>query len=160
MFWSILMLLLLVPSLPLLYFCSLRTYQWTWPQLHGKSFLSCCCCYSFYSCYCCCCHCYCYTVAVVVVVKSTHAYFYVNLPDCNEVISTLPYTDIAASSHKMMKKKKSCTPEMGDIESAKGWCPRRQSSKFLGVIVVVFVTKGNAGNWRHWVHKRLVSKKT
>ena len=49
--------------------------------------------------------------------------------ECNEIISTLPYTDISASSYKLWKKRKSCTPEMGDIESAKGWCPRRQSSE-------------------------------
>ena len=53
------------------------------------------------------------------------------LLECNEMISTLAYTEISASSHKMWKRRKSCTPEMGHVESAKGWCPRRQSSEII-----------------------------
>ena len=49
--------------------------------------------------------------------------------DCNELISEVPYADISASSHKPWHRKKSCTPDLGDISSSEGWCPKRQTSK-------------------------------
>ena len=54
-------------------------------------------------------------------------YFY--LQECNEIISVLPYTDISASSHKNSKRRKSCMPDMGGLDSSKGWCPRKQNGK-------------------------------
>ena len=51
--------------------------------------------------------------------------------ECNEVISVLPYTEISASSHKNSRKRKSCMPDMGDLDSAKGWCPRKQNGKIM-----------------------------
>ena len=52
-------------------------------------------------------------------------YFY--LQECNEIISVLPYTEISASSHKNSKRRKSCMPDMGGLDSSKGWCPRKQN---------------------------------
>ena len=54
-------------------------------------------------------------------------YFY--LQECNEIISVLPYTEISASSHKNSKRRKSCMPDMGGLDSSKGWCPRKQNGK-------------------------------
>ena len=54
--------------------------------------------------------------------------------DCNEIISEVPYADISASSHKPWHRKKSCTPDLGDISSSEGWCPKRQTSKFILIL--------------------------
>jgi len=51
------------------------------------------------------------------------------LQECNEIISVLPYTEISASSHKNSKRRKSCMPDMGGLDSSKGWCPRKQNGK-------------------------------
>ena len=50
--------------------------------------------------------------------------------ECNEIISVLPYTEISASSHKNSRRKKSCMPDMGDLNSSKGWCPRKQNGNY------------------------------
>ena len=50
--------------------------------------------------------------------------------ECNAVISVTPFTEITASSHKKWRKKnKSCMPDMGELNSMKGWCPRRQNGR-------------------------------
>ena len=54
---------------------------------------------------------------------------YLYLQECNEIISVLPYTEISASSHKNSKRRKSCMPDMGGLDSSKGWCPRKQNGK-------------------------------
>lgn len=52
----------------------------------------------------------------------------VGCQECNHIISVTPFTEISASSHKKWRKRnKSCMPDMGDINSMKGWCPRRQN---------------------------------
>jgi len=48
--------------------------------------------------------------------------------ECNEMISEVPYSEITASSHKLWRKKKTCTPDLGDISSSGGWCPKRQTN--------------------------------
>lgn len=48
--------------------------------------------------------------------------------ECNDIISVVPYSEISASSHKMWRKKRSCTPDMGELTSSKGWCARKQSN--------------------------------
>ncbi len=56
----------------------------------------------------------------------------VGCQECNEVISGLPFTELSASSYKRWSRKKnykSCLPDMGDIASTKGWCPRRQNKR-------------------------------
>ena len=57
--------------------------------------------------------------------------------ECNEIISVLPYTEISASSHKNSKRRKSCMPDMGDLESSKGWCPRKQNGKIYMIYHVI-----------------------
>ena len=64
-------------------------------------------------------------------------YFY--LQECNEIISVLPYTEISASSHKNSKRRKSCMPDMGGLDSSKGWCPRKQNGKECSFNVTRFI---------------------
>ena len=59
----------------------------------------------------------------------THNFHSLFIAECNEIISVLPYTEISASSHKNSRKRKSCMPDMGDLNSSKGWCPRKQNGK-------------------------------
>ncbi len=47
-----------------------------------------------------------------------------------------PFTEVSSSSHKRWSRRRgdrrsvrSCLPEMADIYSAKGWCPKRQNGK-------------------------------
>ena len=60
-----------------------------------------------------------------------------NLSECNEMISEVPYSEITASSHKLWRKKKTCTPDLGDISSSGGWCPKRQTSMCTIRVVMV-----------------------
>lgn len=48
---------------------------------------------------------------------------------CNEVVSVFPYSEITASSSKKWRRHQSCSPEMADLESSKGWCPRKQNDR-------------------------------
>ena len=69
--------------------------------------------------------------------------------ECNQIISEVPYSDITASSHKLWRKKKSCTPDMGDISSSGGWCPKRQTSKnsyFMTILTLSSIHKSIAAN--------------
>lgn len=59
----------------------------------------------------------------------------VGCQECNEVISVQPFAEITASSFKKWRhRNKSCMPDMGDIDSTKGWCPRRQNGNFTTFI--------------------------
>jgi len=78
--------------------------------------------------------------------------------ECNRVISVQPFTEMAASSHKrwsmsrrmLLRRRRrrrhhgsghhphqhqvdfpsrSCLPEMADLDSPKGWCPRKQNGE-------------------------------
>jgi len=78
----------------------------------------------------------------------------VGCQECNQVVSVQPFTEMAASSHKrwsmsrrmMLRRRRrrhqhrgrhdqvdfparSCLPDMADIDSSKGWCPRRQNGE-------------------------------
>ena len=69
------------------------------------------------------------------LIEKVHASF---VTECNEIISVLPYTEISASSHKNSRKRKSCMPDMGDLNSSKGWCPRKQNGKYSSDIFLLF----------------------
>ncbi|CAB4064306.1 MFGE8 [Lepeophtheirus salmonis] len=80
---------------------------------------------------------------------------------CNEIISTLPFTEITASSFKPWKRRKSCIPELGDLNTKKGWCPRKQNEKQwlqfdLGPpkLITGLVTKGLGDRKRYVISYR------
>lgn len=86
------------------------------------------------------------------------------LTECNEIISEVPYAEITASSHKSWRKRKSCTPDLGDISSSDGWCPKRQTSMLLSSIRDLFycnlwlddrkLLQTMSGSNLIWVHRQ------
>jgi len=45
--------------------------------------------------------------------------------ECNELISTLPTTQMESSSSRRRRARNTCSPQDGHIYSSNGWCPKR-----------------------------------
>ncbi|XP_069674564.1 lactadherin-like isoform X2 [Periplaneta americana] len=85
--------------------------------------------------------------------------------ECNQLISSPPFTKISASSHQPWSRRNSCEPEDGHIHTHRGWCSRHTNQhqwlQFdLGPATQVtgILTKGRADTKRRqWVTSYTVS---
>ena len=55
----------------------------------------------------------------------------VGCQECNTIISSLPFTQIEASSHKSWRRRHTCGPMDGHIHASGGWCPRRSNGELI-----------------------------
>ena len=51
--------------------------------------------------------------------------------ECNKVISQQPFAEFSASSYKKWRSNRiqTCPPDMADIASERGWCPRKHNGR-------------------------------
>ena len=52
--------------------------------------------------------------------------------ECNKVISQQPFAEFSASSFKKWRSNRiqTCSPDMADIASERGWCPRKHNGTY------------------------------
>ena len=55
--------------------------------------------------------------------------------ECNKVISQQPFAEFSASSYKKWRSSRiqTCSPDMADIASERGWCPRKHNGTITSI---------------------------
>ena len=69
-----------------------------------------------------------YWVIVTEVWRCSYIWSHIStIAECNQLISEVPYTRYAGSSHKSYRSRHSCSAAEGHIHSSSGWCPKRSN---------------------------------